>query len=271
MAQAILNTILGTLATSIAVVGATAQMASAQGFTGNFAPDQWELFNSRPAFIGIDNSKIGIEETDNGSIQPVLDGGLPLAPFNGSAEFVANSPVSLTLLGSDQASILNEFGYSCGSAPSSVLFVCDLSITALFVKVAEPTYISFSWDYVTTDSLGPEFDPFGYVVSDFPPDDPQANGVFNILTTPNGGSTQSGTVPVFDLLVKADQIFGLQIGTDNRGGRAQVTISNFETIPIISEPDEVDPTPVPEPTSGIAIAVFTGLGFSLRKKLRPKK
>ena len=244
-------------------------MASAQGFTGNFAPEQWELFNSRPAFTGIDNSKIGIEQTDDGSIQPILDGGVPLAPFNGSAAFITNSPTSLNLSGSDQASILTEFGYNCGTAPSNVLFVCDLSITTLFVKVSEPTYISFDWDYITVDK--PKFDPFGYVVGDLPPTDPQANGVFNILTNPDGGSMQSGTVPMFDLMVKANQVLGLQIGTDNRGGRAEVTISNFEARPIISEPDEVDPTPVPEPTSGVAIAVLAGLGLSLRKKSRSEK
>ena len=268
MAQAILKTVFGALATSIAVVSTTAQMASAQGFTGSFAVDQWELFNSRPAFTGIDNSRIGIEQTEDGSIRPVLDGGTPLAPFNGSVDFT-DAPDSLTLFGSDQASILNEFGYTCGTAPSSVLFVCDLSITTVFITVPEPTYISFSWDYSTPDL--PVFDPFGFVVSDFPPTDPRADGVFNILSDPAGGATQSGSVEMFDLMVKADQVFGLQIGTDNRGGRAQVTIRDFQARPIISEPDEGDPTSVPEPTSGVAIAVMAGLGLSLRAKSRSRK
>lgn len=248
MAKAILNTFIGVLATSAAVMTAAPAMA-AQGFAESFAPDQWELYNSRPAFVGVDNSQITI-------------GGIPLAPFNGSVDF-SDAPNSLTLVGSDQSSILAEFGYDCSSAPISLIFLCDLSITSVFVPVPESARISFSWEYVTTDIDGPAFDPFGYVIDDFPFNEPQATGAFNELTDRDGDSEQSGTFVTPDA-IQANQFFGFQIGTDNRGGRARVTVSDFKVI--IAEPDEVPSTSVPEPASGIAIALVTGLGLRMCKK-----
>ena len=261
MAKAILNTVLGALVISAAV--ATAQTANAQGFTGGFAPEEWELFNSRPAFTGIDNSRIGIGQTSDGSIRPILDGGTPLAPFNGSVDFT-DAPDSLTLLGSDQSAILDEFGLNCNSAPSSLLFLCGSSFTTVYVTVPEAVEISFSWDYMTADSFGPAIDPFGFAIGNFPPDDPNTDGTFTELIDRNGASSQSGTASVE---LAANQIFGFQIGTaDNQGGRAQVTIRDFNVM--ITEPDQVDSTSVPEPGSAVAIALLTGLGLCLGKKSR---
>lgn len=248
MAKAIINTVLGALVTSAVVIGTTAQTVNAQGFAGNFAPENWELFNSSPAFPGIDNSKITIE-------------GVPLAPFNGSVDFT-NAPDSLTLLGSDQASILDEFGLACDTVQPTLLFLCDTSFTTVFVTVPETSIISFDWDYTTADAFGPAFDPFGFALGNFPPTSLKTDGVFTELIDRNGSTTQSGSKLV---KVAANQIFGFEIGTaDNRGGRAQVTISNFQVM--VKEPDVIDPISVPEPTSGLAIAILTGLGLRLRPK-----
>ena len=251
MAKAILDKFFGALVTSVAVVGTTAQMVSAQGFDGAFAPDQWELFNSSPAFLGIDNSEITID-------------GIPLAPFNGSVDF-SDAPDSLTLLGSNQAAILDEFDLTCESVDSFFLFLCGSSFTTVFVTVPEASTITFDWDYTTadrstTERSGPAFDPFGFALGNFPPTDPRADGSFTELIDRNGAFDQSGTTSVE---VGANQIFGFEIGTaDNRGGRAMATISQFRVTLI--DPDE--PTAVPEPASILGLVAAAGIGLRLIKK-----
>ena len=254
MANAILRTVIGALVASTAVIGSAAQSATAQGFTGSFAPEQWELFNSSPAFPNIDNSQITINN-------------IPLAPFNGSVDFT-NAPDSLTLVGSNQSAILEQLGFSCNSPdlPVSVLFLCDTSFTTVFVTVPETSILSFDWDYTTADALGPAFDPFGVALGNFPPTDPNADGSFTELINRSGSSQQSGTASVE---VAANQIFGFQIGTaDNQGGRATTIISQFQ-VRSIDPPDE--PVSVPEPTSAVAIAAITGLGLRLSKTARSGK
>lgn len=253
MAKAILKNVLGTLVASAAVIGATAPMAAAQvGFAGSYAPDQWTLFNGSPAFPNVDTT-------------PLIINDIPLAPFNGSVDFT-DAPDSLTLLGSNQSEFLDQFGLSCDSTdlPAQALFLCDRSFTAVFVTVPETSTLLFSWDYSTADSGGARFDPFGFAVATFPPDSPSTDGVFTELIDRDGPATQSGTTSIE---VLAGHIFGFQIGTaDNQFGRSQATISNFQAM--LSEPDEVDPTSVPEPTSAVAIALLTGLGLRLSKKSR---
>ncbi|MEM7061587.1 MAG: hypothetical protein AAF572_00245 [Cyanobacteria bacterium P01_B01_bin.77] len=251
MAQAILKKVLGTLAVSAAVMGATAQMAAAQvGFTGSYAPDQWELFNGSPAFPNVDTTPLRIND-------------IPLAPFNGSADFT-DAPNSLTLLGSNQSEFLDQFGLSCESTnlPPQALFLCDRSFTTVFVTVPEKSTLFFDWDYSTADSGGARFDPFGFAIGTFPPDSPNTDGVFTELIDRNGPATQSGNTSIE---VLAGHIFGFQIGTaDNQFGRSQATIRNFQAM--VTEPDEVEA--VPEPTSAVAIALLTGLGLRLSKKNR---
>ncbi|MEM9266181.1 MAG: hypothetical protein AAGA46_11715 [Cyanobacteria bacterium P01_F01_bin.13] len=257
MAQAILSTVLGILATSTAVVGLTTQTAVAQGFSGSFAPEQWQLFNNRPPTIpGVDPEDIN---------EPIDFGGIPLAPFEGSVDFT-DAPESLTLLGSDRSAILDEFGLGCSSVRSDLLpLFCGSSSTFLFVTVPETSKLSFDWDYITFDAFGPSIDPFGFAIGNIPPNAPGSDGEFTELIDRNGGLSQSGT---FTVSVEANQIFGFQISTaDNQGGRAQATISDFKVMLI--EPDEVDPTSVPEPTSAIAIAAIAGL--YLKKKSHPRQ
>ncbi len=253
MAKAILSTVIGSLVTSAAVIGTTAQASIAQGFTGSFAPEQWELFNSSPALAGIDNTQLTINN-------------VPLAPFNGSVDFT-DAPDSLTLLGSNQSGILDQFGLSCTSTdlPVSVLFLCDTSFTTVFITVPEASIFSFDWDYTTTDSLGAAFDPFGFALGNFPPTSPRTDGTFTELIDRAGAAQQSGTASVE---VAANQVFGFQIGTaDNQGGRAITTISQFQ----VQRLDSGEPTSVPEPTSAVAIALITGLGVRFSKSSRSGK
>ena len=254
MAQAILKIVLGALVASTTVVSTTAQIATAQGFTGDFAPDQWELFNSSPAFPDIDNSELTIDD-------------VPLAPFNGSVAF--DEPDSLTLLGSNQSGIFDElddfenllreelgdetFELTCNTAPSFLLFLCRDSFTFLYVTVPERGEIFFDWEYVTEDSKGPAFDLFGYTLSDFPPE-VLPDSPFNQISDSDGEIRQKGSHRVS---VDANDFFGFSIGTgDNEGGRARVTITNFGLR--IHEPK---PISVPEPSSGLAIAALAGLGL----------
>ena len=255
MAKAILDKILGTLLASVAVIAAVPQEVNAQGFDGSFAPDQWELFNSSPVL------------SDNSDNSEVTIGGIPLAPFNGSADFT-NAPDSLTLLGSNQSQILDEFGLDCQSVDPSFLFLCGTSFTTVFVTVPEDSILSFNWDYTTaaratTGPSGPAFDPFGFALGNFPPTDPRTDGSFTELIDRDGPFEQTGSASVE---VSANQIFGFQIGTaDNQGGRATATISQFQVRRVS------DPTAVPEPASGLAIAAVAGLGWHFTKKSSHKK
>ncbi|MBT9311963.1 hypothetical protein [Leptothoe kymatousa] len=248
MAKAIFKTVLGAFFASTAVVTATAQMAIAQGFTGDFAPGEWELFNSSPIFS---------PNVDEDAVREFQE---QLAPFNGSVEF--SDPDALTLLGSNQSEYLEQFGLTCGTAPSNfVSLLCRDSFTALYVTVPDTGELFFDWEYATEDSLGPAFDLFGYFVSDLPPE-VLPDSPFNQLSDSAGEVRQRGSTTVS---VNADEIFGFNIGTgDNEGGRALVTITNFGIR--ISEPDEDTPTSVPEPTSGIAIAALAGLALRWNKK-----
>lgn len=247
MARAILKTVLGG-ALAAAVLGMAPDAEAVQGFTGDFDPDRWELYNSSPQFTDTETEDVTV-------------GGAPLAPFNGSVD-VSGAPDFISLLGSDQSAILEQFGLSCTSTSLAVdfLFLCQSSFTAWFIPVGQDSILSFDWDYITTDSFGPAFDPFGYVIGTLPPDDPDTSGQFVELTDRSGSATQSGSAEV---TVPADHIFAFQIGTaDNQGGQASVTISNFYARP----PAAAATVPEPGTNAGIAIAAL-GLGaFALRRR-----
>ncbi|MEM6252708.1 MAG: hypothetical protein AAF821_07290 [Cyanobacteria bacterium P01_D01_bin.156] len=248
MANAISKSVFGA-AIIISAVGVSPQIASAQGFTDNFAPEQWELFNSSPAFPDIDNSALAIN-------------GVPLAPFNGSVEF--DAPESLTLLGSNQSGILEQFGFTCNTVPSDFSFLCRDSFTTVYVTVPESGELFFDWEYITDDIGGAAFDLFGFVVSDLPPE-ALPDSPFSQLSDRAGATAQTGSTTV---AIEANEIFGFSIGTgDNQGGRAQVTITNFGLR--ISEPDEGPVTSVPEPS--FAIAALAGLGLFWKRNHKPVK
>ena len=87
--------------------------------------------------------------------------------------------------------------------------------------------VSFDWDYSTTDSLGPTFDPFGYLL----------NGAFTQLTNDGGANAQSGSTA---FAVLAGDVFGFdQQATDSCCGPGVTTISGFSAPSAIPVPAAV--------------------------------
>ncbi len=120
----------------------------------------------------------------------------------------------------------------------------DFTIAAPFTGT-----VSFTWAYTTTDSLGPEYDPFGYLL----------NGNFTLLTDNNGANSQSGST---SFSVIAGQIFGFrQNSLDSLGNPATTTITNFNG-PVGSGSASV---PGPLPLLGLGAAF--GCSSRLRKRI----
>ena len=108
--------------------------------------------------------------------------------------------------------------------------------------------VSFSWNYETFDSEGPNWDPFGYLLG----------GVFTQLTDDSGAQTQSGTA---SFSVLAGQTFGFRVfSVDDTFGPAQSIISSFE----------VGSAAVPEPGTWAAAALLAGGAAFMRWRKRTK-
>ena len=146
---------------------------------------------------------------------------------------LTNAPLSVTLTGSD-----NNVG---------------ASLTRFSITPTTGWFINFDWQYSTTDSEGPEWDPAGYSV----------NGVFTRLTNPSGSKTQSGQVR--DLLIATGDTFAFeQRSRDSRLGRAALTLSSFSA----TVPGSFSAT-VPEPASIIPVAVgFAAFGLRAFRRRR---
>ncbi len=108
--------------------------------------------------------------------------------------------------------------------------------------------VMFDWSYITTDTLGPLFDPLVYTVNGTPT---QLTNIFN--------TAQSGLAT---FAVNAGDTFGFGINTlGNTFGGATAVISNFHA------PEPVVPTPVSEPASLVGILGLGAFGItSLRKR-----
>lgn len=120
----------------------------------------------------------------------------------------------------------------------------DFTIAAPFTGT-----VSFAWAYTTTDSFGPEYDPFGYLL----------NGNFTRLTSNTGANSQSGST---SFSVIAGQIFGFrQNSLDSLGDPATTTISSFNG-PVASGSASV---PGPLPLLGLGAAF--GCSSRLRKRI----
>ena len=108
--------------------------------------------------------------------------------------------------------------------------------------------VSFSWDYITSDSGGPGFDPFGYLL----------DGTFTQLTDNGGGQSQSGSA---SFSVLAGQTFGFRVlAADDTAGPAQSTISSFEA----------PSAAIPEPGTWAAAALLAGGAAFMRWRKRTK-
>lgn len=141
--------------------------------------------------------------------------------------------LSLLMVGSAQAAFVNAYdvanwtkttnggAISTSGAPNSVVFTSsndgsnlnknqDLTIAATGSGI-----VSFTWNYVTSDSDGSTYDPFGWLL----------NGIFTQLTVDGSKKNQSGTVS-FNVL--AGNVFGFRANSlDSIFGAATTTVSNF--------------------------------------------
>jgi hypothetical protein len=146
---------------------------------------------------------------------------------NGSVD-TSGAPTSITLIGSDTWSGIQIF------TDYTTLAVGD-------------GLVSFSWDYITFDTAGPTWDPFGYLLG----------GTFTQLTDNGGGQSQSGSA---SFSVLAGQTFGFRVVTiDGIYGPAQSTISSFEA-----------PAAIPEPGTWAAAALLAGGAAFMRWRKRAK-
>jgi len=153
------------------------------------------------------------------------------SPGTGSVNAFSDSNLSLTS------------GDDGSGSPSDT----DVGIVITQPKVT----ISFDWAYVTQDSLGPFFDPFGVktlLSGVLPP--PLFTEVIDVV----GASAQSGN---FSVMLEAGDFFAFSQRTlDNIGGPATTRISNFR----------VDVTQVPEPSTIALLAITLAGGLAVRRR-----
>lgn len=131
----------------------------------------------------------------------------------GSATFASSS---LSLVGGDTVSPVTDV--SCVGATYGFAGPCQLQTT-----ISLPGTYSFHWAYSTADGAGPGGDLFGVLV----------NGARIQLSDPGGTVGQSG-----DRTFSASSSFGWYINcTDCTGGAASATITAFNAVAAVPEPE----------------------------------
>ena len=112
--------------------------------------------------------------------------------------------------------------------------------------------VSFNWDYTTSDSGPPLFDPFSVL-------NPSPSSLQ--LTIDLGANTQNGT---YSFIANAGDVIGFRIRTvDNLFGSATVRISNFNFAP-----GDPAPNPAPEPGGVALMAAALLAGLAARRRLK---
>lgn len=145
---------------------------------------------------------------------------------------------------------LNGGSVDTTSQPNSITITTsnsgsdELSNTDFTIASAGDGYVSFSWNYITTDIENPEFDPFGYLL----------NGAFTQLTDDSGSYLQTGST---SFAVSAGDIIGFRaFATDSLLGSSITVVTDF-----------VAPAAVPVPAAVwmFGSGLMALLGFRNRK------
>ena len=116
----------------------------------------------------------------------------------------------------------NTGGVDTSSAPVSIVLESDnwgdaLASNVDFTFVAfEAAVVKFAWSFDTTDTDGPAWDPFGFLL----------NGAFLQLSDSGGGNPQNG---IASFSVNPGDVFGFRArAVDSGFGPAFTTISDFQ-------------------------------------------
>jgi hypothetical protein len=150
----------------------------------------------------------------------------------GSATFAS---ASLSLVGGNTASPIGDT--SCVGGTYGFAGPCQVQTT-----IALPGTYSFHWNYSTADSAGPGGDIFGVLV----------NGTRIQLSDPGGPITESG-----DRTFLASTSFGWFMNcTDCTGGGASATITGFNAVTAVPEPE----------TYALMMAGLAALGLVVRRR-----
>jgi MYXO-CTERM domain-containing protein len=180
----------------------------------------------------------------------------PLALAGATLGLAANPAQAITLFAGPYApanwtqSIGGDGSINTGFAPGSITLNGSDDYSGyknVDFTIAAPASgtVSFDWSYSSSDSDGPEYDPFGYLL----------NGSFAQLTDSAGSSDQSGTA---SFSVLAGDVFGFrQNSDDSQYGGASTTISYFN-----------GPTPVPVPVPGPLPLLGAGAAWGWSRRLR---
>ncbi len=173
----------------------------------------------------------------------ILSGIVCVALFSGVQAFAdvvdftgAYAPAKWSMSGAGAASTgIAQLTVTGSDDQSNTASTTELSITSL-----APSFISFSWSYNSLD-ISPDLDPAGYVIG---------GAMFQLTDSLHFQLAQSGSVS--SLFLAPGQSFGFYVySTDNIGGSASLTISDFTAIAAL-------PAPVPEPSTYAMIGLAAG-------------
>jgi hypothetical protein len=133
----------------------------------------------------------------------IIDFASTFAPGNWSVTFSGGPPeTTLNVVGSD------AIPFPGGAARETLVQIT--------IPAGPSFFLSFDWDYVTTDIAGPSFDPAGFYLNAVP-----------VQLSDNGGSnSQNGSE--LSILVNPGDVFAFYVNaSDDCCGAATFTVDNF--------------------------------------------